>query len=298
MAMNKGFAIPYEGDLESITPDFAKDPNNYMLDVLNDNVRVHLGGARQSVVAILRRWVDTWLDSGLKPDGTELPASRKLSMVSPTQSPDGLVQALFHFSQLYLGILPGRDGLPRIHMADSEQIFKQMKTDEDEAKFYLAMFMLTPLRDYVAKCRRDGCGRYFAIKQTNRPYPDGTICKTCVALREKRQSAHSMSGYREAAETKLYDLLAKHFKGCLEKTNWPEDSLLRRRMVEFLNREIAADDTLRALYRRASRIGITASWFSRGENQMGIADALDSLHTQKTKMHGAEKRNGVRNAKR
>lgn len=278
MANKSAVLIPYDGDFSTLTAEFAKEPGNSFVLLLNgESLEVLEYSLKPSVLVMLQRWIDSWLDSGLRANGTEIPASRTMDLVSSTAEPEGIVAALFDFSKRYMGVLPGPDGLPKLSMADSKQIFQQMTSDSDEAKYHLATFMLTPLREYVAKCRRQGCGRYFTLKQTNREYVGGTICRACAALREKKQSALSMSTHRAEAEAKLYTLLARSFKSRLQQTNWTTDLALRKRMVEFLNREICRDDALRPLYRRSTRIGITPSWFSRAENKLGIASAVAEL---------------------
>jgi hypothetical protein len=221
------------------------------------------------VSEILREWVDEWLESGRTPEGVEQPAARQF------KEGDKIRLVVFEYSKRNrISLLGTSDGLKLVFDCYEENNGRPRflgVRNEDIAREKLVFFLLSELRFKLAKCRKEDCGKYFALKHWKRTYKRGTFCSDCQRLRSLESAVKATSGDRIEAELMLCSLAAKRFsKQILRNPNWVKDGRLREGLVQYLNARIDHVDCLRAVYLSGPRNGVTGKWLSRAKNWKAI----------------------------
>jgi hypothetical protein len=221
------------------------------------------------VSQFLRGWVNEWISSAVSVDGTEKPSERKfekdgnLGKVVLDYSKQNRIELIAAESGLHLFFAPypqkpgvaALAGIPSMTLAQESFVF----------------FLLSELRFRLAKCRKEGCDRYFVLKHWTRTYKRGTFCPSCQRARSLESASRSKSGDRARAEEKLTELAARRFaKRIRANRNWSQDKALKDSLVKFLNGRIERDDLLRAVYFGSGRRGITSKWLGHAKNRNKI----------------------------
>lgn len=221
------------------------------------------------VSAILREWVDEWIDSARDSDGVEKPAERKFRE-------DGKIeQVVYDYSQRNrICLFAKSQGLElwfkRYEVTDGRPRLLGVR-NEDIARENLVFLLLSDLRFKLAKCRRDGCGKYFALNHWKRTYKRGTFCSECQRARSQESAVRATAGERNEAEWMLSRLAARKFaKRIAANPNWHQDANLRTALVKYLNARIERVDLLRSVYKSGNRNGITTKWLSHAKNWNAI----------------------------
>jgi hypothetical protein len=221
------------------------------------------------VSEILREWVDEWIDTGRDPNGAESPAERhfnddsKVSSVVYDYSKRNRISLLGISNTIELWFSPyeTHNGRPRILGVRNEDIAREK----------LVFFLLSEFRFKLAKCRRDGCGKYFALKHWKRTYKRGTLCSECQRTRSQESASKATSEERIQAGWMLCQLAAKRFSKQIQKSpDWHKEAPLRASLLKYLNTRIERVDLLRAVYLSGPRRGITGKWLSRASNWKAI----------------------------
>jgi hypothetical protein len=150
---------------------------------------------------------------------------------------------------------------------------------EDISREKLVFFLLSDLRFKLAKCRKDGCGRYFVLKHWNRHYKLGTLCDTHQRSRSLESAVKATADSRRNAAKALHGLAAEKFANQITAApNWPIDAKLKEKVVLYLNDEIHRSDSLKAVYRD----GITGKWLARSENWKAMVLEARKLNKKST----------------
>jgi hypothetical protein len=231
---------------------------------------------------LLRRWVDEWLDSGRDATGTDRPNKRALF--------GGAAQALLQYSKTGLSFVIDSKGQAALRLAEPTMPTDKTPLDKptfsalalsdpnvpliphwEIARRFFVFAYLSPLGSHLAKCRADGCGRYFTLKQTSRPYPGGTLCEAHSQIRRSDKMKTSMKREREKAKLMLWQLAAKRFGHLIRRGEaWYADAKLKASVSAYLNEEIENSDDLRRVYRN----GVTGKWLALKANWEGIQALL------------------------
>jgi hypothetical protein len=217
------------------------------------------------VSEILREWVDEWLDAGRDSNGVESPAERHFNNEGKVSS------VVFEYSKRNRISLLGTSNTIELWFSRYETINGRPRflgvRNEDIAREKLVFFLLSELRFKLAKCRRDGCGKYFALKHWKRTYKRGTLCPDCQRTRSQESARKATAEDRIEAGWKLCHLAAKKFAKQVQRSpDWHKEAPLRASLLKYLNAQIERVDVLRAVYWRGPRKGITGKWLSRASN--------------------------------
>jgi hypothetical protein len=218
---------------------------------------------------ILREWVDEWLDSGRTLDGVERPVGRQFRE-------DGRIRlVVFEYSKRNrISLLGTSEGLKLWFDPYGERKGRPFilgVRNEDIAREKLVFFLLSDLRFKLAKCRQDGCGKYFALKHWKRTYKRGTFCSDCQRARSQESALKATAGDRTDAGWMLCHLAAKKFARQIEKSpDWHKSPPLRASVLKYLNARIERVNLLKAVYLSGPRQGITGKWLSRASNWKAI----------------------------
>jgi hypothetical protein len=234
-----------------------------------------LNGADADVSVILRKWIDEWLESGRDQGDLESPQTRSFKKAH------NVGQAAYEFTD--------RRKIRFMGWLQNLELWLTLPSEGDSliagdtARQNLVFFLLSDLRFRLAKCRREGCGRYFVLTHWKRTYKRGTLCSEHQRLRSLESAAQATAKDRHRAEEKLYELTAKRFgRRIRSNDNWAQDAALKEQLVECLNSEISADPELSRVY----RAGVTKKWLSWAKNRRGIEAAVRG---KDGKDHGAQK---------
>lgn len=216
---------------------------------------------------ILRGWVDEWLDSGRDKDGQEDPRERSFDKARDS------AQAAHEYSKLgKLHLIPYKD---RLVLSPDEYDPKRRIVrsligipPENYAKEKLTLFLLSELRNKLAKCHK--CGQYFVLRHWNRLYKRGTLCDSCKRSRSEESAIKATAEVRDHAKAQLYDFAAKKFAKQIDSTpDWHRQKTLKNAIAKFLSAKIERSESLRAVYKS----GVTGKWVSRSENWNAIDTA-------------------------
>ena len=156
--------------------------------------------ASQEFIALLRKFTDEWLRTGLRPDGVEIPKDRK-----PTSAIHSVVRtymnthpalATFHhefhaavpFQIDELWIIDFQNAQNRVvetPFGSSRVLPPGDVTDtplsfvEGEAVRLFVGMLFTPYCKRIAKCRHERCGKYYLLTKPRPKYSRGTMCAPC-----------------------------------------------------------------------------------------------------------------------
>jgi hypothetical protein len=190
----------------------------------------------------LRSYVDPWLESGKKPDGSEKPLDREVSALSKLK-----VHAYLdtHRPEFILSSDPW--GFAFVldpftdHAVTRETVFEAVQNNA--IRMFCALIS-SEWRVNVCKCRYAPCGRYYLLGKPRRTYRHGTFCSaahrghaSALALTKARRS-HERAGFLELASRWL--VAAK------VGPTWADDDALKRRLSRYLCNQIGRRSGLRA----------------------------------------------------
>ncbi len=252
------------------------------LDTLNDGEEESLirrpnvlrPDTAMSAAELLRRWVDEWLDSGRDGKGEETPQSRSLA-----EAPNAALAAFSYSTKGRMRLVAesgGKLGLwfeVYVSTSDSRKT-ASVPGPEDFAQQKLVFFLLSDLRNKLAKCRAESCGRYFVLKHSNRRYAKGTLCDECKRADSLRGAATITTSNRQEAQKSLYQFAGKKYtKSILADPRWHQNPRIRFQMIRYLNSRIERSEDLRSIYWSGSRKGLSGKWLAWSKNWQAIQAA-------------------------
>lgn len=169
----------------------------------------------------LRAYVDPWLDSGRKPDGSEDPASR-------TVTPELLIGVLGFLETHRPAVQASKDpwGFSVVldpftdHNIVKETVFSAV---ENNATRLFCALIASEWRAEVCKCRYHRCGRYFLLPKP-RSYKNGTFCR---GSHRGSASAHDL---RSRASATLIDWAAGWLHEHSAPSGWNDDADWKKRL--------------------------------------------------------------------
>ena len=183
--------------------------------------------------AHLRTYVDEWLDTGLRADGSEWEGQRNvtrafyanlalwdyLQNAPPTWSPSMDSSGI----QLTIAQPSGFKGVAR-DFFESQIV---------HAKRLFAGIITSNWKDRLCKCRYSRCGRYFPLPKLRKSYKRGTFCcrkhaKSAAAEASMRKSR--TQGLEQLIEAAARKLLASRIAG----PQWQDNSGRKRGLAEEL----------------------------------------------------------------
>jgi hypothetical protein len=201
------------------------------------------GGA---VVGILRKYVDAWIKSGVRQDGSEAPGDRSYHRVAQAAldrysgTLDELMFAnisrFFHDSYELKIYFPGAGDL---ELQVAPQKLEPSRRAHQQATLLVVALLLSDLRYRIAKCRYDRCGQYFFLKTKVRKklYAHGLFCSgrcnravSAAKLTKRRRGMFNPTIITWAAE------LLRQQKG-----KPGEDDIAKRKLLPKLNARIHRD---------------------------------------------------------
>lgn len=209
----------------------------------------------------LREYVDDWLDSGVRADGTEAPGERNYDRARKVQD---CVAFYSYFCSTWITLPPGeqypevRMGMPGLKCG---RVRSQLLA-EYEATEMIVMLLLSGLRRRIAKCRYEKCGRYFLLNEKPRKetYAHGLFCS---GLHNRRASATKLVKERRDMFNPTViawagDVLSQ------QKSKMGEDAAFKRKLLRELNTRIRKDPDLHS-GRRRNRLGtyIEVNWLTK-----------------------------------
>jgi hypothetical protein len=206
--------------------------------------------------AHLRRYVDSWIDTGQHPDGSESPEERDLY-----KAPAAFDALHGYLSVEPLTVLPfSNSNGSELTIAVSEPNWGRAKNFFEapiiEAQRLFVGIFASDWKNGVRKCRYRTCGRYFLHPNSRQPYKHGTFCCSAHARRVVSNQLHQRS--RRAATAELIELAAKKLLALrFDGPHWENNAELKRRLVAYLNFEIPR----RRLH--GYRDELTVKWLSR-----------------------------------
>jgi hypothetical protein len=207
----------------------------------------------------LRHFVDSWLDTGLRGDGSESPRERDLKGTTffafyrylETSPPKVTVSPVSRELSVTLGDLPKRS-------ARATDPFSGAYSD---ALRFFSAIVLGELKERLCKCRHVSCGRYFLLEKPRSTYRHGTFCS-----REHQRLASALvctKDRRDRARLMLIDSAARQLlRWRIFNRDWQRDVKRKRTLAEALWPIIRRDANLK----RYSELRV--HWVTR--NQISI----------------------------
>lgn len=192
--------------------------------------------------AHLREHVDSWIDTGRQPNGSEVPRERNLNRAG-----NGLQAVWSYLAEARVMLSPATvpDGFSlevdiTARSAYSGKVRGFFESQVVEAKRLFVGIMASEWKDRLCKCRYRLCGRYFIHSKPRASYRHGTFCNVRHA---KSASAESSTRARRISGAKwLIDKAAIILR---KKKNigpeWQKDAGLKRDVAFQLCSVIAAN---------------------------------------------------------
>jgi len=199
-----------------------------------------------AVKVILRKYVDAWIKSGVRQDGSEAPGDRNYHRVTQAaMDPSGTLDELmfaniptfFRESHELKIHFPGDAKDPVLQLAP--QKLEPSRRAHQQATLLVVSLLLSDLRYRIGKCRYDRCGQYFFLKTKVREklYAHGLFCSgrcnravSAAKLTKRRRGMFNPTVITWAAE-----LLRQ------QKRQPGEDDIAKRKLLPKLNARIHRD---------------------------------------------------------
>jgi len=207
--------------------------------------------------AELRTFVDSWLESGVGPDGSESPSNRHL------------FGNLFWIAQGYLEKYPPivaldpRTGVtvvlaqPVKFASEAWGTGQLYAATNEEAQRLFAGLVVSDWREALCKCRYPPCGRYFLLAKPRKVRRRGTFC--CRQHQARTSAAARTKELRVTANRELVEFAAKWLTDWgMKSAKWVDDARLRRRLARALSVHVSRNPL-----QRARRQRIEAKWVTR-----------------------------------
>lgn len=207
----------------------------------------------------LRHFVDSWLNTGLRSDGSESPRERELRGTTfvafhrhlETSPPKVGFSLTSHRLSVTLGALPKGPARPTDPFSGAHF---------DALRFFSAI-VLGELKERLCKCRKVSCGRYFLIEKPRSTYRHGTFCS-----REHQRLASALActkDRRGKAKRILIDSAARQLlRWGISNPDWQRNVKRKRALAGKLELIISTDPNLK----RYS--ALKTNWVTR--NQINI----------------------------
>jgi len=210
--------------------------------------------ARESFRALLRTYVDEWIETGRKSNGMERPADRGLGDGVIPKAPVAMA-AVARFTR-NLPVLFRPEGGLQIFFAPYNGNGALSELAEREAARFFAWFFVSDWRNTVVKCRKPDCGRYFAIKNIQHLYKRGTFCRN-------HSSAKSAWTITAEKRQKKRELLLRLATAAVKRHQKQGSRERRERPLKYYVTDYVNDRTPPAMKSVAPTWPITAKWVTR-----------------------------------
>ena len=204
----------------------------------------------------LRQYVDPWLQTGVRKDGSEAPAQRVLR------------GACYDVVQDYLQKYP-----PDMSLTASGEVSQSLcepvrfttgpghlfDATLEEAKRLFTGLIASDWRDRLCRCRYAGCTRYFLSARPRRVRKHGTFC--CRQHQALASARICTKRRRAAADQELIERAAKWLQELkLKNSNWMVNTRLKCRLAKAVSKYIGGNRSLRAL-----RGEVRVNWVTRNQ---------------------------------
>jgi hypothetical protein len=193
-----------------------------------------------SVRRYLTKYVDAWLDSGLKKDGSETPSDRnfgsQLNNTEVTDFSDWLRDDLPHLYELFFEENVPKPCSPHGAQHPKLMFVPKAKGAQADTRRLVVALLESPYGQRIAKCRNADCQRYFYLPEVHREsYKNGLFCSPRCNRRVTALNRTKAS--RDDSRRKVIDLAARSFWKYQGK---PIEGLkLRRSIADEVHGQIA-----------------------------------------------------------
>jgi hypothetical protein len=243
--------------------------------IVNANPSAY-GRAIAEVQRLVSDYVDEWIDSGRRRDGSEAPTERNVSTVTNLRiavevySVTGRIVCAFPNDKVPVAELSGWFRAGEDPVSDTV-LLRDDPADHAEEEAVRIVTMLLLSQDWrlrLAKCRK--CGRYFLLPQRRKEvYENGCFCSTAhnrAVTATKRMRERRSRCYEKQIEHAAVELLRQWN----DTTSWYEDVILKRNLVIAVNQGLASNSD-------RVRDEITINWVTRHRSEIQ-AKAKEMMH--------------------
>jgi hypothetical protein len=177
----------------------------------------------------LIKYVEAWLDSGLKKDGSETPSDRsvgsKLNDTQVTDFSDWFRDDLAHLYELFF---EENEFIPPGAKHPKWMFVPKVEGPQAEARRLVVALLDSPYGRRIAKCRNADCERYFyLLKGHHKSYKNGLFCSGRCNRRVTALSRTKAS--RDDSRRKVINLAARSLRKYQAKPI--EDLMKLRRLI-------------------------------------------------------------------
>jgi len=206
----------------------------------------------------LRIYVDDWLKTGVKEDGSDCPFERDI-----WHSREGLT-ALKEYVTRHPDILPFfvGSGSDRDHYIVLHSLSRSDDWDTlcakaiDEAQRVFTLIATFGLNAPICKCDYKRCGHYFMPERPRRRYRHGTFC--CVQHQRVTNAITSKAIRWRRHQSELIKNAARELFDWSDKgVGWSKNALLTKQLAATLSQQIARDPNMQ-IYRQT----VTTNWLT------------------------------------
>ena len=208
----------------------------------------------------LRGYVDAWLETGRKPDGSECPKKRTLSYVAP--SPLFAVEEyLEKYPTTFAPVLNARgftlQVAERRWPSGVAHDFFQAQA-HSALRLFVGMFA-SDWKERLCKCRYSKCGRYFLHPKPRETYKKGIYCTPKCAKAAAAVAANLKR--RDQGKARLIDAAARLLlRRRIAGRTWQDDADLKGRLAEKLSVVIGEEEL------QGYRDEVKVNWVTRNRD--------------------------------
>ena len=209
----------------------------------------------------LRQYVDEWLHTGVRADGSEAPTQRVLRGAC-------YVDVLEYLEKYPPYITLTASGELRESLCEPVRFTRGpghlFDATLEEAKRLFTGLIASDWRDSLCRCRYAGCTRYFLLTRLRGVRKRGTFC--CRQHQALASAGICTKRRRAAADHELIERAAewlKEFQG--KNSNWWENPRLKWRLAAAVSAYVRRKPSLRAL-----RGDVRVNWVTR--HQLAIEE--------------------------
>lgn len=204
--------------------------------------------------AILRPWVDEWIETAVSSNGVEDPSKRTW----PSDRTGGMYSAVVSYSERNLRLWLAGSSLGAFIMPPDE--LSSIKTEKDVRGLceYLAFrVMASELRFRISRCL--DCGIYFLRSHRRGVRKRSPRCESCYSRYRGKDSVEIGKRNRQAKRNDVYAFIANEFSQEIGgNANWFKDPELVEEIVQAVNTQVRR--------KKLDHESITTKWVLRGVN--------------------------------
>jgi hypothetical protein len=250
-----------------VAPSLSSEEGWRLPETITREESLPIGDALIS--AHLRRFLDEWLDTGRRPDGSEGPRDRVISIAQ-----DGCLAIHKYLEDNPMTFTPilGPHGFslevaqPRWDVRGARDFFTVQI--QDALRLFVGV-LASDWKDCLCKCRYSACGRYFIHPKPRSSYKHGTFCRPDHASHAAAKESVRLS--RNRAKQKLIEAAARELvKRKIANPQWRGDSDIKVHVAAQLCLVIAAENL--DVYRQEVRLNwITRHWLAIEQKRIELS---------------------------